>query len=103
MHMGSSPWNESHGSILVGKARVSRTVLLLVQERGVVCKACSEKEQLVKTVRDNIHLPAKKEHLKKFANMPKTVEDEEVRIRRLRKRRQCAPLLVQRDARRTGS
>lgn len=33
----------------------------------------------MQTVRENIHLPAKKEHLNKFANMPSQVEDEEVK------------------------
>jgi len=50
----------------------------LLQERGVTCTACSEKSQLVSSVRENIHLPAKKEHLKKFANMPQQAEDEEI-------------------------
>ena len=43
---------------------------LSTQERGVTYKACSEKAQLLQTVRESIHLPVKKEHLNKFANMP---------------------------------
>ena len=33
----------------------------------------------VMSVRDNLHLPVKKEHLKKFANMPQQNQDDEVR------------------------
>merc|ERR1711939_273705 len=50
----------------------------LLTERGVTCTACSEKDQLVAFVRENIHLPVKKETLKKFANMPRMGEDDDV-------------------------
>lgn len=50
----------------------------LLQERGVTCKACSEKAQLLASVRENIHLPVKKEQLNKFANMPHQAQDDEV-------------------------
>lgn len=61
------------------RAKLQERLIDSRQERGVACKACSEKAQLVQTVRENIHLPAKKEHLNKFANMPSQVEDEEVK------------------------
>ena len=38
-----------------------------------ICAAC------VMSVRENLHLPVKKEHLKKFANIPQQPQDDEVR------------------------
>lgn len=49
----------------------------ILTDRGVVCTACSEKEQLIKTVRESIHLPIKKDHLKKM-KMPNKPDDDEV-------------------------
>eukprot|EP00282_Hemiselmis_andersenii_P014798 CAMPEP_0114118718 /NCGR_PEP_ID=MMETSP0043_2-20121206/5729_1 /TAXON_ID=464988 /ORGANISM="Hemiselmis andersenii, Strain CCMP644" /LENGTH=172 /DNA_ID=CAMNT_0001211221 /DNA_START=46 /DNA_END=564 /DNA_ORIENTATION=- len=49
----------------------------LLQDRGVVCNACAEKDQLLKTVRESMHLPIKKDHLKKI-NMPHQADDDEI-------------------------
>eukprot|EP00287_Rhodomonas_sp_CCMP768_P007009 CAMPEP_0196724884 /NCGR_PEP_ID=MMETSP1091-20130531/6601_1 /TAXON_ID=302021 /ORGANISM="Rhodomonas sp., Strain CCMP768" /LENGTH=155 /DNA_ID=CAMNT_0042067079 /DNA_START=77 /DNA_END=544 /DNA_ORIENTATION=+ len=50
----------------------------LLTERGVTCTACSEKDQLVKTVHDSLHLPVKKENLQKVKMPSQTVEDDEM-------------------------
>mmetsp|Transcript_24807 Transcript_24807/g.38961 ORF Transcript_24807/g.38961 Transcript_24807/m.38961 type:complete len:182 (+) Transcript_24807:36-581(+) len=62
----------------------------LLTERGVTCTACSEKAQLVQTVKDNIHLPVKPETLKKMQAPPKQVEDEEMQkiLAELRKKQE---------------
>jgi len=49
----------------------------LLSERGVSCTACSEKYQLLKTVRESLHLPVKPDLLKKI-NIPDQAEDEEL-------------------------